>query len=193
MMAPSHPSVVLVFFVLLLSLHSFLADDSEDKQLFNSLNSYRSSSNLPALSSNENAACLADKIAGKYEDQPCTNTTGANTVPGTETQFSDYPDFLADCHLNVSNTRDGVIMLVCVPKLVPALVLSNFTHSQQYSRYLNDTKYVGAGIASEDNWIVAVLTTNTSTGSFQPYNAATSSKVVMSSLFLLAFSCFLLD
>jgi hypothetical protein len=127
--------------------------------------------NLAALSKNDDAECLAGEIADQFKGQPCTNTTGSNTVPGTEPQFADYPNLLAKCHLNVSNTQDGVIMPACVPKLETSLVLTNFTGSQ-YSGNLNDTKYVGAGIGSEDNWIVVVLTTNTSTGSFTPSNAA---------------------
>ena len=58
-------------------------------------------------------------------------------------------------------------MPACVPGLVPSLVLDNFTHSL-YSGNLNDSKYTGIGIGSEDNWIVVVLTTNTSEGSFVP-------------------------
>lgn len=55
-------------------------------------------------------------------------------------------------------------MPACVPNLVPSLVLANFTESQ-YSDFLNDTKFTGAGIGSEDNWVV-VLCTNTPGGSF---------------------------
>ncbi|XP_062177253.1 uncharacterized GPI-anchored protein At3g06035-like [Alnus glutinosa] len=145
--------------------------DNEDDNLLRGINSYRASLNLAALSKNDDAECLAGEIADQFKGQPCTNTTGSNTVPGTEPQFAGYPNLLAKCHLNVSNTQDGVIMPACVPKLEPSLVLTNFTGSQ-YSGNLNDTKYVGAGIGSEDNWIVVVLTTNTSTGSFTPSNAA---------------------
>ncbi|KAK9182538.1 hypothetical protein WN944_025683 [Citrus x changshan-huyou] len=62
-------------------------------------------------------------------------------------------------------------MPACVPNLEHSLVLSNFTKSQ-YSDSLNDTKYKGAGIGSEDNWIVVILTTSTPAGSYVPYNAA---------------------
>lgn len=56
-------------------------------------------------------------------------------------------------------------MPACVPNLNPSLVLSNFTMSQ-YSGYLNDTKFSGVGIGSEDNWIVVILTTSTPEGSY---------------------------
>ncbi|OIV95011.1 hypothetical protein TanjilG_22208 [Lupinus angustifolius] len=66
-------------------------------------------------------------------------------------------------------------MPACVPGLTPTIVLSNFTKSL-YSANLNDSKYTGIGIGKEDNWIVVVLTTNTSQGSFSPatndHNAA---------------------
>lgn len=122
---------------------------------------------MTTLLKNENAHCLADEVAEQFQNQPCTNTTGANTVPGTEPQLADYPNLLAKCHLNVSNTRDGVVLPACVPNLESTLVVSNFTKSQ-YSNYLNDTKFSGIGIGHEDNWIVVVLTTSTPEGSFVP-------------------------
>ncbi|KAF3791671.1 putative GPI-anchored protein [Nymphaea thermarum] len=153
--------------LLLLLPSSARADDvAGDDKLLQSINEYRKSLNLTTLSRNANAACLADQMAQQFKSQACTNTTGSDTVPGTETQLSNYPDLLANCHLNISNTRDGIVMPACVPGLVPAVVLSNFTKSQ-YSEYLNDTKYIGAGIASENDWIVVVLSTDTSAGSFE--------------------------
>lgn len=166
----------------------------EDDNLLKGINNYRVSLNLTALIKNDNAECLADELANQLKDQPCTNTTGSNTVPGTEPQFSDYPNLLTKCHLNVSNTRDGVIMPACVPNLDPSLVLSNFTKSQ-YSDSLNDTSYTGAGVGSEDNWIVVILTTNTPAGSFAPNNAANLvSRIgfIYHLLFLLMGSIFLL-
>ncbi|KAL9410540.1 hypothetical protein AB3S75_044332 [Citrus x aurantiifolia] len=162
----------------LLLLVSFLSmnllvkcDTDEEDTLLQGLNSYRESLNLTSFTKNKNADCLADELADQFKNQPCTNSTGANTVPGTEKQLSNYPDLLAKCHLNVSNTRDGIVMPACVPNLEPSLVLSNFTKSQ-YSDSLNDTKYKAAGIGSEDNWIVVILTTSTPEGSYVPYNAA---------------------
>ena len=52
-----------------------------------------------------------------------------------------------------------------MPKLDPFLVLSNYT-TPQYAKYLKDSNYTGTGIGSEDNWMVVVLSTNTSTGNF---------------------------
>lgn len=152
--------------ILRLHLPYYPCADEED-DLYQGINKYRASLNLTTLTKNENANCFADKIADQFKNQPCTNTTGANTVPGTEPRFSNYPDLLTKCHLNISNTRDGSVMPACVPDLVPSIVLSNFTQSL-YSGNLNDSKYTGIGIGSEDNWIVVVLTTNTSEGSFVP-------------------------
>ncbi|TKY51116.1 GPI-anchored protein [Spatholobus suberectus] len=166
-----------LFFWLLLSSIVILSinfpvkcDDDEEDNLYEGINKYRASLNLKALTRNENADCLADKIADQFKKQPCTNTTGANTVPGTEPQFSNYPDLLTKCHLAISNTRDGNVMPACVPGLVQSLVLTNFTKSL-YSDSLNDTKYTGIGIGSEDNWVVVVLTTNTTAGTFAPYSS----------------------
>ncbi|XP_016486141.1 putative GPI-anchored protein At3g06035 [Nicotiana tabacum] len=173
-------------FISLLLVHSILfsivkCDDEEDN-LLRGINSYRASLNLTALRENDKAKCLADEMADQFKDQPCTNTTGANTVPGTEPQFSDYPKLLSKCDLNATTTRDGMIMPACIPNLVSDLVLSNYTKSQ-YSNYLNDTKFSGVGIGSDDNWVVVVLTTNNPEGSFTP---DTSSANLISGLGLIS-------
>ncbi|KAL1803904.1 uncharacterized GPI-anchored protein At5g19250 [Daucus carota subsp. sativus] len=156
--------------LILLSLvcihHTVNCDDNdEEDSLLRGINSYRATLNLPSLTDNDKAECLAEEIAEQFKNQPCTNTTGANTVPGTEPQFSDFPNLLNKCKLNVTTTRDGAILPACVPNLAQDIVLSNYTHSQ-YSGSLNDTKYTGIGIGSDDNWIVVILTTDTPTGNF---------------------------
>uniref|UniRef100_A0A5B6YYW0 Uncharacterized GPI-anchored protein At5g19230-like domain-containing protein n=1 Tax=Davidia involucrata TaxID=16924 RepID=A0A5B6YYW0_DAVIN len=189
-----------LYVLLPLLLHSILfinhtvKCDDEEENLFQGINTYRTSLNLSALTKNDRAECLAEEMADQFKNQPCTNTTGSDTVPGTEPQFSNYPNLLAKCHLNVTSTRDGAILPACIPNLFPSLVLSNFTQSQ-YSGYLNNTNFTGAGISSEDNWIVVVLTTNTPGGSFATDSSASlASKVGLIShlLFLLAGSCLLL-
>nr|GLL41783.1 uncharacterized GPI-anchored protein At5g19250-like [Ipomoea trifida] len=141
--------------------------DDEEDNLFRGINSYRATLNLTRLTENEKAKCLAEKMADQFKGQPCTNSTGSNTVPGTEPRFTDYPKFLDKCDLNVTTTRDGAILPACVPHLDAGLVLSNYTLSQ-YSSYLNDTKFTGIGIGSEDDWMVVILTTNTPEGSYTP-------------------------
>ncbi|XP_057762524.1 uncharacterized GPI-anchored protein At3g06035-like [Arachis stenosperma] len=163
----------------LFCIHPVQCDHGEEDELFLEINKYRASLNLTTLTKNENANCLANEMADQFKDQPCTNSTGANTVPGTEPQFPNYPQHLRKCHLNVSNTRDGSVMPACVPGLVPSLVLDNFTRSL-YSGNLNDSKYTGIGIGSEDDWIVVVLTTNTSEGSFVPGTDDNSSANIIS-------------
>ncbi|KAG9457950.1 hypothetical protein H6P81_002458 [Aristolochia fimbriata] len=156
--------VLLLLGALLLLSLSVRSDDEEEKVL-TGINSYRAALNLSALTENDNAECLADQIAEEFKNQPCTNSSGANTVPGTEDQFPNYPKYLSHCHLNITNTRDGVIMPVCVPGLASSAVLANYTQSQ-YNKFLNDSQYTGAGIASEDDWMVVVLSTSTPAGSF---------------------------
>uniref|UniRef100_A0A1D1Y881 Putative GPI-anchored protein At5g19250 n=1 Tax=Anthurium amnicola TaxID=1678845 RepID=A0A1D1Y881_9ARAE len=144
--------------------HLAASHDASD-QLFKGINTYRAALNLSTLTENENAACLADQIAQQFKNQECTNSTGANTVPGTEEHFPNFLNLLDYCHLNATVTQDGAIMPACVPSLVPSTVLSNFTKSQ-YSQNLNDSRYVGAGVASEGDWVVVILSTNTPGGSF---------------------------
>ncbi|KAI4369626.1 hypothetical protein MLD38_018049 [Melastoma candidum] len=166
-MGSSSGKNLLLFFALLGSVLLFRNAEcaSEEDTLFQEINSYRASLNLSTLVQNSNAACLAKKLADQFKNQPCSNTSGADTVPGTEPQFSNYPDLLSTCHLNVSDTRDGAIMPACVPDLVPSLVLTNFTLTQ-YNENLNDTKFTGVGIGSNKNWIVVIMTTSTSEGDY---------------------------
>ncbi|KAI0529474.1 hypothetical protein KFK09_002024 [Dendrobium nobile] len=154
----------------------FAGSDETTDQLLKGINTYRTSLKLSSLTENQNADCLAEQIAKQFKGQPCTNTTGANTIPGNEEQFSNYPDFLDHCHLNATVTQDSSIMPACVPDLQSDLVLSNYTKSQ-YSGSLNDSKFVGAGLADEGDWVVVVLSTNTPTGSFSPATASGSSSI----------------
>ncbi|WOG83318.1 hypothetical protein DCAR_0102493 [Daucus carota subsp. sativus] len=148
-----------------LSIHHTAKCDDEEESLLLGINSYRATLKLPTLTDNDKAECLAEEIAEQFKNTPCSNTTGANTVPGTEPQFSDFPALLNKCKLNVTTTRDGTIMPACVPNLVQDVVLSNYTQSQ-YAAFLNDTKYTGIGIGSDEDWIVVILTTGTPTGNF---------------------------
>jgi hypothetical protein len=138
-----------------------------DAQLLKGINGYRSSLKVPALAENANAACLAEQLARQFKGERCTNTTGANTVIGTEQQFPDYPKYLGRCHLNASVTEDGQVMPACVPGLAPGAVLANYTKSQ-YNRFLNDSGFSGVGIANEGDWVVVVLSTSTGSGDFSP-------------------------
>uniref|UniRef100_A0A7C9CG42 Uncharacterized GPI-anchored protein At5g19230-like domain-containing protein n=1 Tax=Opuntia streptacantha TaxID=393608 RepID=A0A7C9CG42_OPUST len=183
--------LLLVQAIILIS-HQVKSDGLEDN-LLQGINKYRTSLNLTTFTKNQNAACLAGEMADQFKDQPCTNSTGSNTILGTEEQLPNYPDLLSHCHLNITNTRDGMVMPACVPNLDPGLVLSNFTKSQ-YSGSLNDTKFTGAGIGSAGNWVVVVLTTNDPSGSFETYKGAAfiSRPINMSYLILFLMGCFLL-
>ncbi|XP_007034667.2 PREDICTED: uncharacterized GPI-anchored protein At3g06035 [Theobroma cacao] len=189
-------SLLLLSILFMINFSPIFCDTDEEEDLLKGINSYRASLNLTMLTKNDNAECFADELADEFKNQPCTNSTGANTVPGTEPQFANYPKLLAKCHLNVSNTRDGAVMPACVPNLVPSLVLTNFTQSQ-YSDNFNDTKYTGVGIGSDGDWIVVVLTTGTPEGSFVPATTSAASSVskialIYHVLFLLMVAFYLL-
>lgn len=139
--------------------HNFLVDDEDD--LLQGINSYRTSRNLPVLAKNKKAACLADEIAEELVDQPCTKVNVGSASP----QLANYNKLLKKCDIDINTTRDGIVLPVCVRKLVPTLVLTNYTHSS-YAQYLNNSKYTGAGVGSEDDWMVVILTTNNPAGSF---------------------------
>lgn len=145
---------------------SYHSTEDEDN-LLQGINSYRTSLNLPVLVKNSNAGCLADEIAEKLEHQPCTSASAASasSTPGAVSHLPNFPELVSKCKIDINTTRDAVILPACVHELVPTLVLTNFTHSR-YSKFLNDSKFTGAGLGSEDDWMVVVLTTNTPGGSF---------------------------
>nr|GMD06640.1 uncharacterized GPI-anchored protein At3g06035-like [Ipomoea batatas] len=76
------------------------------------------------------------------------------------------------CGIDGSTTKDDMVLSVCVRKRVPTPVPTNYTQSLQNAKYLNDSKYTGVGIGTEDDWTVLVLTTNTQTGMFAAATAA---------------------
>ncbi|KAK0602720.1 hypothetical protein LWI29_036303 [Acer saccharum] len=137
-----------------------LGTDDEDN-LLQGLNSYRTSLSLPTLAKNENAECLADKIAEELDNQPCT---AASTIKAS--QLANYNELIDKCKIDVNSTTESAIMPVCVHKLVPSLVLTNYTHSPAYAKHLNNSKFTGAGVGSEDDWMVVILTGNTPAASF---------------------------
>lgn len=148
------------------------ADEDEDN-LLQGINSYRRSLNLPVLVKNNNAGCLADRIADDIEDLPCSSSTnGANILPSSQSPLANLPKHLRKCKIDANSTQDGVILPVCVPKLVPTLVLTNYTHSPKYAKYLNDSRFSGVGVGAEDNWAVVVLASSNPSGNFA--NAAGS-------------------
>ncbi|XP_065863389.1 uncharacterized GPI-anchored protein At3g06035-like [Euphorbia lathyris] len=161
--------LLLAFFLFSILLINVKSD--EEDTLFEGINNYRKSLNLNVLTKNDNAECFAEEVADQIKNQPCTNSTGSFTVPGTEQPIDNYEALLSKCHLNISNTRAGNLLPACVPNLEQNLVLGNFTQTL-YSGSLNDTKYTGVGIGSDGNWVVVVLTTNTPEGSYVTYNAA---------------------
>ncbi|KAK8480416.1 hypothetical protein V6N13_131020 [Hibiscus sabdariffa] len=152
-----------LFFVIFLLSHAVYSDDEEDN-LLQGLNSFRTSANIPAFTKNDNAHCVAKKIADDMDDDkhPCTNPGSSS---GNEAgRLSDYPKAVSKCNIDNNTTSDVVVLPVCVPHLVPTLVLTNFTRTH-YSRYINDSSFTGIGLSSEDDWMVAVLVSNTPTGS----------------------------
>nr|XP_023894745.1 uncharacterized GPI-anchored protein At5g19250-like [Quercus suber] len=136
-----------------------------ESYLLEDLNGYRMSLHLNNFTENSNAACLANKIADQLQNETCKNAFHFSSTPGTKPKVPKFDKFLDNCDINDNNTVDGVILPVCVPRLDPFLVFSKYTKSQ-YAKYLKDSNYTGVGIGSEDIWMVVILSTNTSTGSF---------------------------
>ncbi|CAI9102249.1 OLC1v1000490C1 [Oldenlandia corymbosa var. corymbosa] len=156
-------AIYLSLFVILLFSVPALCDDEED-HLMQGLNSYRQSHNAQILQKNDKADCLADEIADEIEDKPCPATGYLASKPGPPTVVNNYPDLLKKCKIDPNTTQEAVILPVCVSKRVATLVLTNYTQTPN-SGFLNNTRFTGAGIGTEDDWTVLVLTTNTVGGS----------------------------
>ncbi|XP_022999135.1 uncharacterized GPI-anchored protein At3g06035-like [Cucurbita maxima] len=160
-------SIFGVFAIAFLFFSSPVLSKDEEDNLLQGLNSYRQAQNLPPLAKNAKADCIADEIADDNKDQPCAVTTAkSNVVPSRPSQITKFMDYAEKCKVDINTTTDAIVMPVCVPKLVQTLLLANYTHSQ-YAKYLNDSRFVGAGVGSEDDWMVVVLTTGASGGSFE--------------------------
>lgn len=180
---------ILLVLYLLHCLWNFV---EEEDNLLQGLNSYRTAQSVPPFAKNDKADCVADEIADKLEDEPCTNHTTASTItPGSvPPRLSNYQDILSECKVDPNSTRDGLILPVCIPNRVPTLVLTNYTHTG-YARYLNDSRYVGAGVGSEKEWMVVVLTTSTPGGSFLTGEATSLRVMAGLGLMGLLFNCLL--
>ena len=170
--------------------------DKEDS-VFKGINSYRQTQKLAPFTEVSKAKCLADEVAEDIEKTPCesVNKYYPSTVSGGgNVNIPNLSKHIEKCHINISTTSDGVILPVCVAKLEPTIVLSNYTHSDRYAQFLNNSKYTGAGLGSEDDWMVLVLTTNTASGSFSASSAVHANAASVGLLFfaflLLLINCF---
>ncbi|XP_074337131.1 putative GPI-anchored protein At5g19250 [Apium graveolens] len=133
----------------------------EKECLLKGINSFRQSQNLSMLKSNQKASCFARQIAKQLEGQACSHVTDPNTVPGV-------PEILRKCKVKINYTTEGLMLSVCVENRVPNLVLNNFTR-KFYTMYLKNSNFTGAGIGTEDDWTVIVLSTSTLAGSFSSF------------------------
>nr|XP_009791750.1 PREDICTED: uncharacterized GPI-anchored protein At3g06035-like [Nicotiana sylvestris]XP_016454470.1 PREDICTED: uncharacterized GPI-anchored protein At3g06035-like [Nicotiana tabacum] len=178
------PPAALLFLLAPLLIWAPVNCDDEEGHVLSGINSYRQSHNLPALTKHDKADCLADEIADEMQNQPCPR---GGITPGPAPQFAQYPKLLDKCDIDINTTADGIILPVCVHDRVATLVLTNYTQSQ-HARFLNNSKYSGAGIGAEDDWTVLVLTTNTAGGSFASGATSLISHVIGWSRYNLLFS-----
>uniref|UniRef100_A0A2C9VCY2 Uncharacterized GPI-anchored protein At5g19230-like domain-containing protein n=1 Tax=Manihot esculenta TaxID=3983 RepID=A0A2C9VCY2_MANES len=154
-------------FLLLLAiflLSSSVLSDGEEEIVLQGLNSFRTARGLPALTINENAACLADRFADQIlEDMTCSATAPYHFNPR---QLDHYPELLSKCNTN-NITVGGVVLPVCVPQLAPTTVFTNYTRTD-YAKYINDSSFTEAGLGSKGDWMVVVLSTSTSQNTTGP-------------------------
>ncbi|KAI4301807.1 hypothetical protein L6164_035051 [Bauhinia variegata] len=166
-MAPFKLGVFLLLSVIAsLLLSPVQSRNDEEEKLLQDINQYRESLKLGVLNEVNKASCLADRIADYLEDQPCQNANDYYPDSSGNSKFPNLQKLARKCRININTTTDGVIMPVCVPDLEQDAVLSNYTKTDHYAKYLNNSKYTGVGVGSEDDWMVVILSTNSSTGTF---------------------------
>ncbi|XP_059440080.1 uncharacterized GPI-anchored protein At3g06035-like [Corylus avellana] len=158
-----------LFFIVLHGIlflsHPMHCNDEEDK-LLQDINGYRHSLKLPNFTENGKAACLADKIADDLKDKPCDKKAhGYSSFAGSEPKFANFEKQLDKCDINFNTTEDGAILVACGPKIDSPEVLHNYTKTE-YAKYINDSNYTGAGVGSKHGWVVVILSTDTSDGTF---------------------------
>ncbi|KAJ9180218.1 hypothetical protein P3X46_008490 [Hevea brasiliensis] len=156
--------LLLAIFLLSSPVH---CDDGEG-DLLKCLNCHRAFLDLPAFVKNKEAECLASEVAKDLEEKKCEEASGSNPY-----QLANHTDLLSKCGINVSHSRDGVVLPVCVPNLDSIEVFTNYTRTQ-FAKYINDSKFAEAGLGCKGNWMVAVLSTATSEGDFAGANSLVS-------------------
>ncbi|KAK7277916.1 hypothetical protein RJT34_22935 [Clitoria ternatea] len=164
------------------------AYDDKEKNLLHDINTYRKTLNLPVLGTVDKVSCLAVEIAEDLKDKHCEEFRDYYPVPGTNSKIPNFQKNVKQCKININNTKDGVIMPVCLPKLDPDYLFSNYTKSNRFTKYLNNSKYNVAGIGSEDHWMVLIISSNTtSSGDFSSATSLFSHPFMCRCLFLAFF------
>lgn len=145
---------------------NFIYRAEKEKNLLHDINIYRKVLNLPVLEKRSKPSCLANEIADDLEDKKCEDFPGYYPVPGSNPRVPNFQENVKKCKININSTKDGVIMPVCVHKLDPDDLFSNYTKTSHFTKYLNNSKYTIAGVGSDDDWMVLIISTNTSSGDF---------------------------
>ncbi|KAH7278838.1 hypothetical protein KP509_38G058500 [Ceratopteris richardii] len=147
-----------------------LASAAETDQLLDGINKFRTqTAGVSALTMNEGASCVAQRLLQEYESKPCTNSTGLDTVPGEEPNYPDFPTWLSDCGVGTDRVKDALILPDCIPSGVDsssfvAVALENFTLSANET--IASAGYSSAGVAAGKDWFIVILATNTSSGDY---------------------------
>ncbi|CAL5208575.1 unnamed protein product [Lathyrus oleraceus] len=161
-----------LYLLLLVFSHSLLpsqvtrAYGDKEKDLLHDINVYRKLLNLPVLERTNKPSCLADKIADDLEDKNCEDFRNYYPIPGRNDKIPNFEKSVEKCKININTTKDGVIMPVYVSKLDQDDVFSNYTKKSHFTKYLNDSKYTIAGVGSDDDWMVLIISTNSTSGDF---------------------------
>ncbi|CAL5378898.1 unnamed protein product [Camellia sinensis] len=160
------PFLLFMFLHFILLLSKPVHCDGIEDSLLNGINNHRKILNLQLLSKNHKVMCLAEQIVtNQLDSETCTNMRPITIATmGSHPQLpTDYPNLLKVCKIKNSMTRDGVILPICVAKIVGTSIACTNCMQSQYSKYLSSSNYTRVGIYSGETWMVIILTTNAST------------------------------
>ncbi|KAL2613281.1 hypothetical protein R1flu_024973 [Riccia fluitans] len=164
-------TLLLLIPLVVCDLSDYTGMTADDQQVFDLINQYRTeTANVSALAFNKAAGCVAHEVAFKFKDNPCTNSTGANTLYGKE-QIPDYVNILKTCDVSLDNVKGSQIQPNCLPSGLapgsgPTVAARNITMDSGYQEYLNDSSYKSGGVGSVGSWYVLALATDQPDGNF---------------------------
>ncbi|XP_059435592.1 uncharacterized GPI-anchored protein At3g06035-like [Corylus avellana] len=168
------------------------SQSEEEEKLLQNMNGYRQALSLALFGENSKAACLADEIADELKDKPCDkNAHGYSSFPGTKPKFDDFENLLDKCDINVNTTEYGAILVSCGPRIDSPLVLDTYTKSE-YAKYINNSNYTTAAVGSKDDWVVVILSSNSSDGTFSGAVSLVPNIISMANSIVALFFCLLL-
>ncbi|KAH7543086.1 uncharacterized GPI-anchored protein At5g19250 [Ziziphus jujuba] len=159
----------LLIYVFLFTSSPAHCNEIEDV-ILKEINTFRKNTNHTEFSHNPNADCFADKVAESLKDEPCSRASDFFYQLGMVPRLPNYQQLFGKCNIKANTTKDAMMLPTCVPKLNKTLLIEDYTQSP-YNKSLTNPSFTSIGVGSKDQWMVVLVTTNNSSGSFSSGSA----------------------